>query len=59
MEGLYTAIVDEFPRLKKHALATRIVISGLPFLTCLPTVTYGGIYVVQVSPLSISNSSFT
>lgn len=47
MEGLYTAIVDEYPSLKRHALVTRIVISGIPFLTCLPTVTYAGIYVVQ------------
>lgn len=47
MEGLYTAIVDEFPRLKKHPLKTRLLISALPFLTALPTVSYGGIYVVQ------------
>lgn len=47
MEGLYTAIVDEYPWLKKHALVTRIVISGVPFITCLPTVTYAGIFVVQ------------
>lgn len=47
MEGLYTAIVDEYPSLKKHALITRVVISGIPFITCLPTVTYAGIYVVQ------------
>ena len=47
MEGLYTAISDEFPQLKKHKLLTRAVISSIPFLTCLPTVTYAGIYVVQ------------
>jgi hypothetical protein len=47
MEGLYTAIVDEYPSLKKHALVTRVVISAIPFVTCLPTVTYAGIYVVQ------------
>lgn len=47
MEGLYTAISDEFPILRKHTLKTRIMISAIPFLTCLPTVTYGGIYVVQ------------
>ena len=47
MEGLYTAISDEFPILKKHTLITRAVISAIPFLTCLPTVTYAGIYVVQ------------
>lgn len=47
MEGLYTAIVDEYPSLKRHGLLTRIIISGIPFLTCLPTVTYAGIYVVQ------------
>lgn len=47
MEGLYTAIVDEYPSLKRHKLLTRFVISGIPFITCLPTVTYAGIYVVQ------------
>lgn len=47
MEGLYTAIVDEYPALKRHALLTRFVISGVPFITCLPTVTFAGIYVVQ------------
>ena len=47
MEGLYTAIVDEYPWLKRHALLARIVISSVPFITCLPTVTFAGIYVVQ------------
>ena len=47
MEGLYTAIADEFPICRKHTLITRITISALPFLTCIPTVTYAGIYIVQ------------
>ncbi|CAF0768919.1 unnamed protein product [Brachionus calyciflorus] len=47
MEGLFTAITDEFPICRKYALTTRFLISVIPFLTSLPTVTYGGIYVVQ------------
>lgn len=47
MEGLYTAIVDEYPKLKNHPIKTRLAISAVPFLTALPTVCYGGIYVVQ------------
>ena len=47
MEGLYTAISDEYPICKKHSLLTRIIISSVPFITCIPTVTYAGIYVVQ------------
>ncbi|RNA04150.1 sodium-dependent dopamine transporter [Brachionus plicatilis] len=47
MEGLYTAISDEFPICRKYPLTSRLLISSVPFLTSLPTVTYGGIYVVQ------------
>ena len=47
MEGLYTAITDEYPTLKKHKFIFRVVISGVPFLTSLATVTYGGSFVVQ------------
>ncbi len=47
MEGLFTSIVDEFPFFKRHPLKTRLVISAIPFITALPTVSYGGIYVVQ------------
>ena len=47
MEGLYTAIADTYPICRKHTLLTRFVISFIPFLTSLPTVTYAGIYVVQ------------
>ena len=47
MEGLYTAIVDEFPFFKKRPLLTRLLICGIPFLTALPTVSHSGIYIVQ------------
>lgn len=47
MEGLYTAISDEFSICRKWPLTTRFMISAVPFITSLPTVTYGGIYVVQ------------
>ena len=47
MEAVYTAICDEFPKFKKHAILTRFLICGLPFLTAIPTITYAGIYVVQ------------
>jgi solute carrier family 6 (neurotransmitter transporter, serotonin) member 4 len=47
MEGLYTALVDEFSICRKHKFVTRALISIVPFITSLPTVTYGGIYVVQ------------
>jgi SNF family Na+-dependent transporter len=47
MEGLYTAISDEFTIFKKHSILTRIGISLIPFLAGLPTISYAGIYVVQ------------
>lgn len=47
MEGLYTAISDEYPIFKRHSILTRIGISAIPFLTSIPTISYGGIYVVQ------------
>jgi SNF family Na+-dependent transporter len=47
MEGLYTAITDEYPYLKRHKFIFRAIISGVPFLTSLATVTYGGSFVVQ------------
>jgi SNF family Na+-dependent transporter len=57
MEGMYTAIVDEYPFLKKHWILCRFLISIIPFLTCLPTVTYGGMYVVHwLDTFSVSPS---
>lgn len=57
MEGLYTAITDEFPSLKRHKYICRILIILIPFLTCLPTVSYGGMYVVQwLDTFSVSPS---
>lgn len=47
MEGLYTAIVDEYAICKRHPFKTRLAISIVPFISALPTVSYGGIYVVQ------------
>jgi SNF family Na+-dependent transporter len=47
MEGLYTAISDEHPFFKTHSYLSRFIISLVPFLAALPTVTHGGIYVVQ------------
>jgi hypothetical protein len=47
MEGLYTAVVDEYAICKRHPYITRLAISVIPFISALPTVCYGGIYVVQ------------
>ena len=47
MEGLYTAIVDEYPICRKYTITTRVLISAIPLITSLPTVTYAGIYWVQ------------
>ncbi len=44
---MYTAISDEYPICRKYSILTRICISMVPFLTCIPTVSYAGIYVVQ------------
>lgn len=47
MEGLYTGVIDEFAICKRNPFKTRMAISIIPFITALPTVTYGGIYSVQ------------
>ncbi len=47
MEGLYTAVMDEFPIIKKHSFLFRIIISFVPFITSISTVTFGGSFVVQ------------
>jgi SNF family Na+-dependent transporter len=47
LEGLFTAISDEFSIAKKHPFILRTLFTIFPFLTCLPSVTYGGIYVVH------------
>ena len=57
MEGLYTAIIDEYPKLKTHKYLFRALISGIPFITSLSTVTYGGSFVVQwLDAFSVSPS---
>jgi hypothetical protein len=40
--GIYTAISDEFPICRKYSITTRVIISLIPFITSLPTVTYAG-----------------
>jgi SNF family Na+-dependent transporter len=57
LEGLYTSFVDEFEICRQHKYLTRFLLSFIPFLVSLPTVTYGGSYVIDwLDAFSISPS---
>ena len=46
LEAIYTALADEFEVIKRHRKSFMAVIHFVLFLGSLPTVTYGGAYVV-------------
>ncbi|CAF0795409.1 unnamed protein product [Adineta ricciae] len=47
LEAMYAALSDGFPPLKRHRKSGMFIMCCLLVLACLPTVTYGGNYVVQ------------
>lgn len=46
-EGVYTAIADEFPIVARRPRLSRAFVILIPFLASMPTLTYGGKYVVN------------
>jgi SNF family Na+-dependent transporter len=46
-ESVYTAISDEFPIIARRPRLSRGFVVLIPFLASIPTLTYGGKYVVQ------------
>ncbi|XP_063448143.1 sodium-dependent serotonin transporter-like [Mytilus trossulus] len=58
LEAITTGILDEWPHLRKHRKLFVLGLMCYCFLGSLPTITYGGIYVVQLldsfgAPISI------